>query len=190
MGSDLTGLRLVPRLPRFNSRSRMGSDLSDGGDDGDGEVSIHAPAWGATRLAAWLKVSEEVSIHAPAWGATRRPQAGEEGQEGFNSRSRMGSDWSPITRRNSAKSFNSRSRMGSDPRCVSSRSSATSFQFTLPHGERLAVGGGELDLLVVSIHAPAWGATRRRGRWGRRRGFNSRSRMGSDGRQRRGNRAY
>ena len=37
-----------------------------------GDVSIHAPAWGATRT---RRVSapkpEPVSIHAPAWGATR-----------------------------------------------------------------------------------------------------------------------
>ena len=33
-------------------------------------VSIHAPAWGATRLAQDSQSDKEVSIHAPAWGAT------------------------------------------------------------------------------------------------------------------------
>jgi len=35
-----------------------------------GRVSIHAPAWGATRLSLILVESLLVSIHAPAWGAT------------------------------------------------------------------------------------------------------------------------
>ena len=33
-------------------------------------VSIHAPAWGATELAASSRRLLAVSIHAPAWGAT------------------------------------------------------------------------------------------------------------------------
>ena len=34
------------------------------------QVSIHAPAWGATRLALRRLSAIAVSIHAPAWGAT------------------------------------------------------------------------------------------------------------------------
>ena len=35
------------------------------------EVSIHAPAWGATRQqSSILGYPLQVSIHAPAWGAT------------------------------------------------------------------------------------------------------------------------
>ena len=33
-------------------------------------VSIHAPAWGATIRPYVYQVTKEVSIHAPAWGAT------------------------------------------------------------------------------------------------------------------------
>ena len=33
-------------------------------------VSIHAPAWGATRCTARIDGTGRVSIHAPAWGAT------------------------------------------------------------------------------------------------------------------------
>ena len=33
-------------------------------------VSIHAPTWGATGLAAKLQAIDLVSIHAPTWGAT------------------------------------------------------------------------------------------------------------------------
>ena len=35
-------------------------------------VSIHAPAWGATRFTIPKTNAPEVSIHAPAWGATSR----------------------------------------------------------------------------------------------------------------------
>ena len=33
-------------------------------------VSIHAPAWGATKQQKMLDAQKAVSIHAPAWGAT------------------------------------------------------------------------------------------------------------------------
>ena len=94
MGRDLAiaDHRLV--AAGFNPRARVGRDL--GGGDGlivNARVSIHAPAWGATRdvsrsghimlvfqstrpRGARLdssfnrSTSVEVSIHAPAWGAT------------------------------------------------------------------------------------------------------------------------
>ena len=79
----------------FNPRSRMGSDTVKGDDFGawlefqstlphgerpdlivydylTGEVSIHAPAWGATGFDRMGGNSGYVSIHAPAWGATVR----------------------------------------------------------------------------------------------------------------------
>ena len=34
------------------------------------EISIHAPAWGATPSAFNVLISSRISIHAPAWGAT------------------------------------------------------------------------------------------------------------------------
>ena len=37
----------------------------------DQVVSIHAPAWGATRASRSVRRQGPVSIHAPAWGATR-----------------------------------------------------------------------------------------------------------------------
>ena len=55
-----------------------------------------------------------VSIHAPAWGATRFHRLSRVFSYRFNSRSRMGSDYLPIARPTRATRFNSRSRMGSD----------------------------------------------------------------------------
>ena len=80
-----------------------------------GGVSIHAPAWGATRFSLEPRVKPLVSIHAPAWGATKH--------------SRLDT-------------------IKSNP-----------FQFTLPRGERLDEGYLVPVYLEVSIHAPAWGAT-------------------------------
>jgi len=80
---------------RFNPRTRMGCD-SDGSvyyvdytefqsthphgvrpaaQEADivvFDVSIHAPAWGATQRGRYNLHEHNVSIHAPAWGATQR----------------------------------------------------------------------------------------------------------------------
>ena len=136
----------------------MGSDASSRISFQEVEVSIHAPAWGATSSKTSSSISPQVSIHAPAWGATadhhqRCPVVprfqftlprGERHSlrprshlwQGFNSRSRVGSDRPRRRRRRAQRCFNSRSRVGSDR----------------GRSETVADGG-------VSIHAPAWGAT-------------------------------
>jgi len=54
-------------------------------------VSIHAPAWGATGALLGLYWVGLVSIHAPAWGATTM-QSVLDLFIGFNPRTRMGCD--------------------------------------------------------------------------------------------------
>ena len=121
----------------FNSRSRVGSDEPDKANPqllmgfqfalprGERrglrgvvgvvtDVSIRAPAWGATRrnqarMRRWHRFNSRsrvgsdsaiagmaqvkpVSIRAPAWGATRRTAGSAGARRGFNSRSRVGSD--------------------------------------------------------------------------------------------------
>ena len=73
-GERRTDRRARRRLHRFNSRSRVGSD---------------APP------AAWLWALQ-VSIRAPAWGATGAAHPLASAQDGFNSRSRVGSDDSVV----------------------------------------------------------------------------------------------
>ncbi len=145
-----------------------------------GDVSIHAPAWGATSgLAPECGTSTfqstpprggrrrcrrcgggrvRVSIHAPAWGATAGRLGGAAASDGFNPRPRVGGDWSRYI-----------------PLLVDG-----AFQSTPPRGGRLAwrvrpglwfrfnprprVGGDARVRVhrcrhIVSIHAPAWGAT-------------------------------
>ena len=48
----------------------MGRDIPTAAFFGFTDVSIHAPAWGATPSKTAKLVKTVVSIHAPAWGAT------------------------------------------------------------------------------------------------------------------------
>ena len=77
----------------------------------------------------------------------------------FNSRSRMGSDERSNPRNPERHRFNSRSRMGSDNSATVYSFSVLWFQFALPHGERLTALHGRCVDSMVSIRAPAWGAT-------------------------------
>ena len=55
----------------FNPRSRKGSDVYDFGDiTYNREISIHAPARGATAFEDLNLEKYRISIHAPARGAT------------------------------------------------------------------------------------------------------------------------
>jgi len=159
----------------------MGRDEGRHGTGGDGPVSIHAPAWGATKVVdtvadtvqfqstrphgarpvmatapsgnTWFQSTRPhgarqgqevlgdtglaVSIHAPAWGATLNSIRNVPRSLCFNPRARMGRDGTNGYIYNSNARFNPRARMGRDPVCVSGSFGP-----------------------AVSIHAPAWGATR------------------------------
>ena len=127
-------------------------------------VSIHAPAWGATRFrqvidhrskfqstlphgerrqsvtVRWSKL-ESVSIHAPAWGATLHVASGvEHDPVCFNPRSRMGSDtWLLYDCRPSLHVVSIHAPAWGATRLTIRSKSVTCimFQSTLPHGERL-----------------------------------------------------
>ena len=77
----------------FNPRTRVGCDGPVRGLVAlHVDVSIHAPAWGATGVHVRLEHGQAVSIHAPAWGATFRAGAGASGAKRFNPRTRVGCD--------------------------------------------------------------------------------------------------
>ena len=183
----------------FNSRARMGRDHPHRLAVVARQVSIHAPAWGATYIQT-IKINEfcfnsrarmgrdsavivllsksEVSIHAPAWGATDKS-----------------------TKNEKNKRFQFTRPHGARPVVNPVPQYEYQFQFTRPHGARLT-NSVVFDLIAVSIHAPAWGATQFPGRglddllvsihapaWGATsrcrltaspRCFNSRARMGRD----------
>ena len=143
----------------FNSRSRVGSDLTPETVKALRKVSIHAPAWGATNEGAKTFANNPVSIHAPAWGATRASDARIPRRGVSIHAPAWGATWLR----------------------VSAISTNCEFQFTLPRGERPATNcarpfwcrrfnsrsrvGSDHEWhhvgrdYNVSIHAPAWGAT-------------------------------
>ena len=145
----------------FNSRSREGSDAGDGAPCARrhgfqfalprGErlaavialsavavVSIRAPARGATPSRLLTDPMWRVSIRAPARGATARAAVC-----------------------SVAKPFQFALPRGERPRTRPRRASPPSFQFALPRGERRSHGLLLKFLALVSIRAPARGATRR-----------------------------
>ncbi len=77
----------------------------------------------------------------------------------FNPRSREGSDGCIRTDYPDARDFNPRSREGSDRGQCSITVYIPVFQSTLPRGERLMDSLGARDVYIISIHAPARGAT-------------------------------
>ena len=131
--------------------------------------------------AARSRAGELVSIHAPAWGATRRGSHQISASGGFNPRTRVGCDPS----RNCMSSLTCRFQ-STHPRGVRLRErfsidSMDEFQSTHPRGVRLANVLWQQVMVPVSIHAPAWGATTARGRRRRNCGrFNPRTRVGCD----------
>ena len=169
-------------------------------------VSIHAPAWGATcclalasegwkrtfqfthprgvrRNACWTLPAGKiwfqsthprgvrrqkpfevfakglVSIHAPAWGATCAL-------------------WPSAT---SSGSFNPRTRVGCDLAEHAAARKCELFQSTHPRGVRHGILIGLGHIALVSIHAPAWGATPAMPvNFSARKSFNPRTRVGCD----------
>ncbi len=145
----------------FNPRTRVGCDGLSVRCRICYEVSIHAPAWGATwgrggMGAPW----EGVSIHAPAWGATWPAWRCGSRSRCFNPRTRVGCDTSqvqslPFEERVSihAPAWGATVVLAWNTCCTSL------FQSTHPRGVRRH---GVIFALLgshVSIHAPAWGAT-------------------------------
>ena len=93
----------------------------------------------------------------------------------------MGRDYNTIARTKELNRFNPRARMGRDFLTYKQFLVDMKFQSTRPHGARLGVIVVPEMLELVSIHAPAWGATNPGNPghlWVKR--FNPRARMGRD----------
>ena len=78
----------------------------------------------------------------------------------FNPRARVGRDRGPQARAADVHGFNPRARVGRDPTITWPRPIVTQFQSTRPRGARPAPARSQGLPRRVSIHAPAWGATR------------------------------
>ena len=123
-----------------------------------------------------------VSIHAPTWGATSAVGCERQDQLGFNPRARMGRDASILATASASSGFNPRARVGrDDPGRLRPLRGSVRFNPRARVGrDRTAARLGWSA--TVSIHAPAWGATRREPLvFPHTEGFNPRARVGRDG---------
>ncbi len=143
-------------------------------------VSIHAPAQGATFSSLTTRTFLGVSIHAPAQGATLEtgafnclhefqstpPRRGRHNPtlvfpyygRGFNPRPRAGGDEVVSYSFNVPSRFNPRPRAGGDGVDGGHRAGGE-FQSTPPRRGRLVWDEYVRQTNLVSIHAPAQGAT-------------------------------
>ena len=123
-------------------------------------VSIHAPAWGATKKMNGNVDTALVSIHAPAWGATYAEALRAINDTGFNPRARVGRDYFARRLESRGHQFQSTRPRGARLSLLVLSVSAWGFQSTRPRGARHHRLHSLRSFLNVSIHAPAWGATR------------------------------
>ncbi len=125
-----------------------------------GDVSIHAPARGATLESFDVPCPcLAVSIHAPARGATFKSREVWGLLTSFNPRPRAGGDTHTASKEGRQPCFNPRPRAGGDQGFQIHARPDKRFQSTPPRGGRRQPGHRHRHHRCVSIHAPARGAT-------------------------------
>ena len=117
---------------RFNPCPRVGGNPALGGLAERLQVSIHAPAWGATRGYTAPRTHQPVSIHAPAWGATAPAGAPGPTTKFQSMPPRGGQPRTP--RRLAGGSFNPCPRVGGNGGGWEGRTSLSRFQSMPPRG--------------------------------------------------------
>ena len=147
----------------FNPRTRVGCDSSLFGVIGVKQRFQSTHPRGVRRALPFraYNLVYNVSIHAPAWGATSRVAIYRTSLDGFNPRTRVGCDRKIPMKLSKSSCFNPRTRVGCDASCRMMDVQAYRFQSTHPRGVRLLHNSPFDRRNTVSIHAPAWGATRR-----------------------------
>ena len=122
------------RRSRFNPRARVGRDLRGADTPQTTEVSIRAPAWGATRP---LSCSSGRLLFQSARPRGARPQRilGNQTRQGFNPRARVGRDDARVKAVTSV--FQSAARVGRDARRTA-EDRGDGFQSARPRGARPA----------------------------------------------------
>ena len=78
--------------PPANPHAHVGRDFGGRFATSGLEISIRAPAWGATHPERLSGLRQVVSIHAPAWGATSSTPPLQQSSPCFNPRARVGRD--------------------------------------------------------------------------------------------------
>ncbi len=145
------------------------------------KVSIHAPTWGATlnkqrntdlrqgfnpRAHVGRDMSSVLKSSSPAVFQSTRPRGARQSQSqsrahrsSFNPRAHVGRDSFLRSKNCPQLCFNPRAHVGRDYTVLSLFMSHCMFQSTRPRGARLDVKRLTECFLLVSIHAPTWGAT-------------------------------
>ena len=171
------------RPASFDPRPRRGSDVFRRFEASNPTVvSIHAPAGGATSASCHPPRPLDMFRSTPPQGERRptrsasaamsagfdpRPRRGSDGMAtgislpsvGFDPRPRRGSDRPSAMTSCASESFDPRPRRGSDTGHNETVASGDTFRSTPPQGERLVEVLHRRLSAVVSIHAPAGGAT-------------------------------
>ena len=142
----------------FNPRARTGRDRSKKKSTRSWRSFNPRARTGRDALEAALRPGQRVSIHAPARGATScgawASRAGS-----FNPRARTGRDAKKLQRRHEGGEFQSTRPHGARHGALPHSVSAVRFQSTRPHGARPDCREDTGVGWLVSIHAPARGAT-------------------------------
>ena len=181
-GATLSMVMVSPPCARFNPRARVGRDSSRRKTFGESRmfqstrprgarlrlaktdftrlrVSIHAPAWGATRVFAQDADGLHVSIHAPAWGATLLLTDMLELPLFQSTRPRGARRYHSLKINEYARFQSTRPRGARQGQKIT-KCRLLQFQSTRPRGARQFRPDALSLSLAVSIHAPAWGATK------------------------------
>ena len=123
------------------------------------EVSIHAPARGATQALAQPVAAQLVSIHAPARGATWSDSINTNTIKVSIHAPARGATHLGLLLVMPGFRFNPRAREGRDVGLPDPCMPPAEFQSTRPRGARPAPARWPCHRARVSIHAPARGAT-------------------------------
>jgi len=136
-GDDETRARVAAGALFQSTPPRGGRPGSFRQQHGRGDVSIHAPARGATLLDASVRDEQIVSIHAPARGATRGKTYYSRETLMFQSTPPRGGRRRKVRpRRPRRSSFNPRPRAGGDLFFGCCTEPSSRFQSTPPRGGR------------------------------------------------------
>ncbi len=158
---ELDAGRFAPGMPLrcFIPRARVGRDAPPDRQQQSHKVSIHAPAWGATVSQRPYRRVDPVSIHAPAWGATHIGGATVPTLEVSIHAPAWGATVAEMLTRHESLLFQSTRPRGARRARHPGKGRGAGFQSTLPRGARPPRRRASTPGRLVSIHAPAWGAT-------------------------------
>ena len=179
MGSDHLLIDDARTTNNFNPRSRMGSDPQQPLLRIQDQISIHAPAWGATKKFFSTKTSSLFQSTLPH-GERRKPFSQSARYFYFNPRSRMGSDTKSASLSASTGTFQSTLPHGERQTAYCPAVQTWAFQSTLPHGERPATNIRLIHLINFNPRSRMGSDRLVAACDGGQADFNPRSRMGSD----------